>query len=128
MQRKIFPLCEGGGGGWPQPPSEDQFCENFLSILTFSRGKNNFDQSCSLWCQKLKKIGCKLSHSWGGGSNPKCDNYHTFFFYFDGFPYLTFFLHKTYSNWWNMYEVIPFFPFDLLYYLACDCWKNFLIL
>ena len=60
-KKNFFPLW-GGGGGWPQPPSEDQFCENFLSILTFSRGKNNFDQSCSLWCQKLKKIGCKLSH------------------------------------------------------------------
>ena len=29
----------GRGGGWgAQPPSEDQFCENILSILTFSRG------------------------------------------------------------------------------------------
>ena len=42
-------------GGVSQHPSEDQFRQNILSILTFSRGKYNFDQSCSLWCQKLKK-------------------------------------------------------------------------
>ena len=48
--KKIFSLCEGGQGGsgvGPHLPSEDQFWENILSILTFSRGKNNFFQSCS---------------------------------------------------------------------------------
>ena len=30
--------------------------------------------------RSLKKLGCKLLHSWGGGSNPKCNNYYTFFF------------------------------------------------
>ena len=32
----------------------------FLFILTFSRGNNNIDQSCSSKCQKLRKIDCDM--------------------------------------------------------------------
>ena len=45
--------------------------------------------------RSLKKIGCELSHSWGGGFKTKSVTSVTlfFFFYFDGFPYKFFFLH-----------------------------------
>ena len=83
--KKIFSPLWGGG---PQSPSEDQFWENFLSILTFSRGKNDFDQSCSLWCQKLKKNRLWIVTLVGGeGVKTKSVTFVTlFFFYFDGFP------------------------------------------
>ena len=50
MQRKIFRFFSGGS-----PHHLSKNCENFLSILRFSRGKKYFFQSCSKWCQKLKK-------------------------------------------------------------------------
>ena len=41
MQRKIFPLGEGGWGEeGSEEGSEEKSCENFLSILTFSREKS----------------------------------------------------------------------------------------
>ena len=43
MQRKNFPLGEGGRGEeGSDEGSEEKSCENFLSILTFSREKNIF--------------------------------------------------------------------------------------
>ena len=46
------------GGGSPLPLCDDQFFEKVWLL----KGKNNFEQSCYLWCQKLKKLGCELSH------------------------------------------------------------------
>ena len=41
MQRKIFPLGEGGWGEeGSEEGSEEKSCEHFLSILTFSREKS----------------------------------------------------------------------------------------
>ena len=41
MQRKNFPLGEGGWGEeGSDEGSEEKSCENFLSILTFSREKS----------------------------------------------------------------------------------------
>ena len=78
----------GGRGGGAQHPSEGQFWEIILSILTFSRGKNDFDQSCSLWCQKLKKNRLWIVTLVGGeGVKTKSvTNVTLFFFYFDGLP------------------------------------------
>ena len=89
MQRKIFPFVRGVRGG-PQPPSEDQFCENILSFFTFSRGKNEFFQSCSEWCQKLKKNRLYFSAFGGGGiKNPKCRIFVIFFIFLTLYPSLT---------------------------------------
>ena len=52
--KKIFLL-----GGGP-PPSEEKSGRNSKFYFDFFKGKFGFDQSCSLWCQKLEKI--KLSH------------------------------------------------------------------
>ena len=43
--------------------------------------------------RSFKKIGCELSHSWGGGGvkTKSVTNVTLFFFYFDGFPYVSFF-------------------------------------
>ena len=71
----------GGRGGGGSAPFWGPISTNILSILTFSRGKNNFDQSCSLWCQKLKKNRLWIVTLVGGGvQNQKCDKCHTFFF------------------------------------------------
>ena len=78
MQRKFFPFVRGVRGG-PQPPSEDQFCENILSFLTFSRGKNEFFQSCSEWCQKLKNNRLYFSAFGGGDQKPQMQNFRHFF-------------------------------------------------
>ena len=85
--KKIFSLCEGGqGGSWvgPQLHSEDQFC------LTFSRGKNEFFQSCSEWCQKLKNNRLYFSAFGGGGiKNPKCRIFVIFFAFLTLYPSLS---------------------------------------
>ena len=104
MQRKFFPLCEGVRGGGAQYPSEGQFWEIILSILTFSRGKNDFDQSCSLWCQKLKKNRLWIVTLVGGGVKTKSVTNVTLFFFF-----LLWRL-PLYVN-----TIIIVFPFSVLY-------------
>ena len=68
MQRKIFPL---GEGGWGEEGSEEKSCEIFLSILTFSREKSVLTKVVPYDARSLKKIGCEMSHSWGGGGGSK---------------------------------------------------------
>ena len=80
MQRKNFPLGEGGWGEegsdeGSDEGSEEKSCENFLSILTFSREKSVLTKVVPYDARSLQKLG----------QNPECDNYHTFF-YFDGSP------------------------------------------
>ena len=86
MQRKNFPLGEGGWGEegsdeGSEEGSEEKSCENFLSILTFSREKSVLTKVVPYDARSFKKIGSKLSQNGGGGLNPKCDNYRTFFFF-----------------------------------------------
>ena len=73
MQRKNFPLGEGGWGEeGSDEGSEEKSCENFLSILTFSREKSVLTKVVPYDARSLKKIGLKLSQNGGGrGSQPK---------------------------------------------------------
>ena len=50
MQRKNFPLGEGGWGEeGSDEGSEEKSCENFVKkYFDFFKGKIGFDQSCSL--------------------------------------------------------------------------------
>ena len=80
MQRKIFRFFSGGS-----PHHLSKNCENFLSILRFSRGKKYFFQSCSKWCQKLKKnrLYFSIPAGGGGGPDPGMYFYIQFFFFLD---------------------------------------------
>ena len=86
MQRKFFPFVRGVRGG-----SSEWSWGNFVkSFLTFSRGKNEFFQSCSEWCQKLKKNRLYFSAFGGGGiKNPKCRIFVIFFIFLTLYPSLT---------------------------------------
>ena len=71
MQRKNFPLGEGGWGEegsdeGSDEGSEEKSCENFLSILTFSREKSVLTKVVPYDARSLKKIGLKLSQNGGG--------------------------------------------------------------
>ena len=58
MQRKNFPL---GEGGWGEEGSEEESCENFENILTFSREKSVLTKVVPYDARSLKKICLKLS-------------------------------------------------------------------
>ena len=67
MQRKNFPLGEGGWGEegsdeGSDEGSEEKSCENFLSILTFSREKLVLTKVVPYDTRSIKKMGCKFSH------------------------------------------------------------------
>ena len=67
MQRKNFPLGEGGWGEeGSDEGSEEKSCENFLSILNFSREKSVLTKVVPYDAKSLKNI---------------------IFFYFDTLPY-----------------------------------------
>ena len=70
MQRKNFPLGEGGWGEegsdeGSDEGSEEKSCENFLSILTFSREKSVLTKVVPYDARSLKKICLKLSQNGG---------------------------------------------------------------
>ena len=61
MQRKNFPLGEGGWGEegsdeGSDEGSEEKSCENFLSILTFSREKSVLTKVVPYDARSFKKI------------------------------------------------------------------------
>ena len=76
MQRKNFPLGEGGWGEegsdeGSDEGSEEKSCENFLSILTFSREKSVLTKVV-LMMPEAEKIKFKIiAKSGGKESRPK---------------------------------------------------------
>ena len=80
MQRKIFPFVRGVRGG-PQPPSEDQFCENILSIFGFFKGKKLcFPKLLRMMPEALKnRLYFSISR---GGGGPRAESWKFPYIYF----------------------------------------------